>query len=73
MSDGNQQRGVPRDERREQNREGQNQSAPDSHEGGQPGQDDDLAGMEGHETLRGGQQGQPAKRSDSEGKHGGNR
>ena len=59
MTDRNQDRGVPRDERREQNREGQNQSAPHQGEGGQPGQDDDLAGMEGQESVRGGQQGQP--------------
>ena len=75
MTKGSQQRGVPRDEAREKNREGQNQSAPEQHEseGGQPGQDDDLAGMRGQEAFRGGQQGQPAPRSQGDGERGGNR
>ena len=58
---------------RKQNREGQNQSAPQQGEGGQPGQDHDLAGMEGEEPERGGQQGQPGERGGSPGEHGGNR
>ena len=73
MTDRNQDRGVPRDERREQNREGQNLSAPQQGEGGQPGQDDDLAGMEGEESFRGGQQGQPEQEGQGDGERGGNR
>jgi hypothetical protein len=72
MNDRNQDRSTPHQER-QQNQEGQNQSVRQPGEGGQPGQDNDLAGMEGQEPGRGGQQGQPARRSDSEGEHGGNR
>ena len=60
---------------RKENREGQNQSAPQQGEGGQPGQDHDLAGMKGQQeqTTRGGQQGQPGERGGHKGEHGGNR
>lgn len=73
MQDRNREPAAPEGQPRPENREGQNQSAPAQSEGGQPGQDDDLAGMEGQESFRGGQQGQPEKRSDSDGEHGGNR
>ena len=66
-------RGLPQEPPREQNREGQNQSAPQQGEGGQPGQDDDLAGMEGQESFRGGQQGQPEQEGQGDGERGGNR
>ena len=42
-------------------------------EGGRPGQDNELAAMEGQETNPQGQQGQPEERSDSDGARGGNR
>jgi hypothetical protein len=58
---------------RKQNREGQNQSAPQQGEGGRPGQDHDLAGMKGQQAERGGQQGQPEELGEGDGDHGGNR
>ena len=73
MTDSNPEPVAPQGEQRRENREGQNQSARDRDEGGRPGQDNELAAMEGQETNPQGQQGQPEERSDSDGARGGNR
>lgn len=73
MTDRNREPAAPEGEERQQNREGQNQSTRNDNEGGRPGQDNDLAAMEGQETDPRGQQGQPAERGQSDGERGGNR
>jgi len=73
MTDGNPEPAAPEGQQRPENREGQNQSARDHSEGGQPGQDNELRAMEGQQTDPRGQQGQPEERSGGEGEHGGNR
>jgi len=72
MNDGNREPVVPEGQQRAQNREGQNQSTRNEHEGGQPGQNNRMAAMEGQETDPRGQQGQPAPRSEGDGERGGN-